>query len=592
MGGVPPVPVPVENPITEAKRVLGKVLFFDEQLSQSNTVACASCHVMSRGGADPRLARNAGLDGILNTPDDIVASPGVIHSDGANSYVRDPVFGLAPQITGRAAPSPIDAAYAVDSFWDGRARSQFVDPQTGVVAIVSGGALESQCVNPPMSSVEMAHEGIDWTQIIAKLGSVRPLDQATNPPPDIAAALQDKPSYGQLFERAFGDSQITSKRFAFAIAAYERTLIADQTPWDRFQAGQQNALTPGQVAGMGTFQQNCAVCHTTNQPGPHQGLFSDETFRNIGLRPPTEDLGRQNVTGNTADRGRFKVPSLRNVGLQRSFMHNGMFTTITDVVRFYVRAPGSPSQFNDNKDPAINLIQFPPQAEPGLVDFLTNALTDPRVAIQQFPFDRPTLFTERPNDQASIIGGGVVGSGGILPRIIVNGPPMVGNMDYRVGLDGSLGGASAQLWMSMTPPANGRISQDFMVASTIGAGAGAGAGLATAHWPLLAGNVQGGQVLYIQWAVSDPGAVGGVALSAVGRVPVFCGSQGCPVACGSADFNGDGDAGTDADVESFFACLAGNCCEHCGSVDFNSDGDVGTDGDIESFFRVLAGGPC
>jgi hypothetical protein len=59
-----------------------------------------------------------------------------------------------------------------------------------------------------------------------------------------------------------------------------------------------------------------------------------------------------------------------------------------------------------------------------------------------------------------------------------------------------------------------------------------------------------------------------------------------------ADFNGDGDVGTDLDIEAFFSCLAGNCCATCGSPDFNGDGDVGTDRDIESFFSVLAGGPC
>jgi hypothetical protein len=60
----------------------------------------------------------------------------------------------------------------------------------------------------------------------------------------------------------------------------------------------------------------------------------------------------------------------------------------------------------------------------------------------------------------------------------------------------------------------------------------------------------------------------------------------------SADFNGDGDIGTDADIEAFFACLGGNCCTTCGTADFNGDGDVGTDADIEAFFRVLAGGGC
>jgi hypothetical protein len=60
----------------------------------------------------------------------------------------------------------------------------------------------------------------------------------------------------------------------------------------------------------------------------------------------------------------------------------------------------------------------------------------------------------------------------------------------------------------------------------------------------------------------------------------------------SADYNGDGDWGTDADIEAFFRCLSGDCCLTCGSMDFNGDGDWGTDADIESFFRVLGGGPC
>jgi hypothetical protein len=66
------------------------------------------------------------------------------------------------------------------------------------------------------------------------------------------------------------------------------------------------------------------------------------------------------------------------------------------------------------------------------------------------------------------------------------------------------------------------------------------------------------------------------------------------VSCGNSDFNGDGDFGTDQDIEAFFACLAGNCCGTCweGGSDFNGDGDFGTDQDIEAFFRVLAGGAC
>jgi hypothetical protein len=65
-----------------------------------------------------------------------------------------------------------------------------------------------------------------------------------------------------------------------------------------------------------------------------------------------------------------------------------------------------------------------------------------------------------------------------------------------------------------------------------------------------------------------------------------------PVAACTSDFNGDGDIGTDQDIEAFFACLGGNCCGLCGAADFNGDGDSGTDRDIEAFFRVLSGSPC
>jgi uncharacterized membrane protein len=87
-------------------------------------------------------------------------------------------------------------------------------------------------------------------------------------------------------------------------------------------------------------------------------------------------------------------------------------------------------------------------------------------------------------------------------------------------------------------------------------------------------------------AVSDRGLIAGQVMSGDQSYAALL-VPGC-----SADFNNDGDIGTDADIEAFFACLAGNCCAVCGSADFNGDGDIGTDVDIESFFRVLGGGSC
>ncbi len=522
--GLPPPPVPPENPITEQKRVLGKILFFDEQVSMSNTVACATCHVAARGGSDPRRARNPGPDGVLNTPDDKIASPGVIHSDVNNDYVRDAVFGLAPQITGRAANSPIDAVYGPQLFWDGRASNQFIDPQTGQVAIVGGGSLESQCVNPPVSSAEMGHESVTWTEIATKLARVQPLDLATNIPPDVAAVLAARPSYPELFRQAFGDPAITARRIAFALGTFERTLIANQTPWDL------GTLTPGQLSGQQTFQNICGVCHTPP-------IFSNEQFRNIGIRPVAEDLGRQIVTGNTADRGRFKVPSLRNAGLKNSYMHNGQFTQLNQVIDFYARVNGAPPPNLDNLDPAFPPPNFPNRAN--LDDFVRNGLTDPRVANQTFPFDRATLFSERLNQQPVLLPGGTAGTGGTVPRIIAQGPAMVGNLDYRVGLDGALGNATAQLGFSLTPPPpGGPITPERFVGTIIAAGAGPGLGLGTLHWPLTTNEVSSGQVVFLQWFVTDAGATGGQALSNVAQVTVFCGSSGCPAPCGYANCDG------------------------------------------------------
>ncbi|MBS0190603.1 MAG: cytochrome c peroxidase [Phycisphaerales bacterium] len=535
-GALPPVPVPPENPITESKRVLGKILFFEEQISSTNVVSCASCHVPSSGGADPRVQRNPGPDGIFNNGDDRQASPGVISSDQWNSFQLDDLFGLRVQVTSRAANSNINAAYAPDLFWDGRARSGYVDSETGQVAIAAGGALESQCVNPPVSDVEMQHAGMDWAGVEQRLQRVRALDLSTNIPADVQAVLNTTRSYRELFRQAYGDEAITSKRIAFALATYQRTLIADQTPWDAFQAGNQNALTQNQRQGLQVFLSqgpqgaNCTACHVPP-------LFTDNTFRNLGLRPIAEDNGRQAVTGLAGDRGRFKVPGLRNVGLKATFMHNGQFNQLAQVMGFY----GGVRNVNpnpDNRDPALNGVNLPPQAGAQVQDFLANGLLDPRVRDQTFPFDRPALFASpgrAANQVTTVANTGPVGQN--PPRIVVQAPPMVGNRDFKIGLDGAAAGATVRLGVSTVAPVNGRITPQFYFADQT-AGTGANAGVATQFWPLLAGRVNAGDVLFAQWFVD--GAPVGQDVSAVVRIPIFCGSAGCPSVCSMSDFNGDG----------------------------------------------------
>ena len=115
------------------------------------------------------------------------------------------MFGFEPQVTLRRAGTVIGAAYFDLLFWDGRAESEFVDPETGQVSIPSGGALESQAVAPIVSPIEMAHEGRTWDDVRAKLSASRPLALAWDLPADLTAALLSNPSYGDLFTDAFGD---------------------------------------------------------------------------------------------------------------------------------------------------------------------------------------------------------------------------------------------------------------------------------------------------------------------------------------------------------------------------------------------------
>lgn len=404
-----PPPVPIQNPITEPKRILGKILFWDEQLSSDNTVACGTCHIPAAGGVDPRLGTHPGIDGAFETPDDMFGSFGVVRMDTNQQPVEDPIFGFDEQVTPRTAPSFIMAAYAPFVFWDMRADVSLVDPVTQQLLIFSGATLEVQALDPPVSSVEMGHAGRTWVDVLAKLQASRPLALASNIPPDMANALAAAPTYAQLFQNAFGAPVLTAGRVAMALATYERTLIPDQAPWDRFNLGDATAMTPLQQAGATTFfgsASRCTQCH--NSP-----RFTNNDHANIGLRPPEEDLGRFLITNAPMDRGRFKAPSLRNVGLRNRLTHKGHFRTVADMIDFY-RNPDQ--QFADNQDPQIQFILIPAGAVSGLIAFLEEGLTDPRVANETFPFDRPRLRSELLDGDLNC--DGVLGASDIGPFVL------------------------------------------------------------------------------------------------------------------------------------------------------------------------------
>ena len=383
---LPPVPVPAENPITEPKRVLGKILFWDEQMSSDNTVACGTCHRPGKGGGDPRSGVYPGKDGVFGTDDDSFGSPGVPHMNARGLAAKHALFGMKPQVGDRTAPNYFGTLWSPALFWDGRAGPKVVDPVSGKTLVASGGALENQAMGPLQNPAEMAKDARGWADLPVKLKVARPLALATRIPADMKAALDARPRYPELFAAAFGDPAITPGRVAMAIATYERTLVPDQTPFDLgTRPGQ--PIDPTIQQGMVWLQSaRCTVCHKPP-------LFTDNLFHNVGVRRAFQDPGRQKVTGDKGQAGAMKTPTLRNAALRSSFMHTGEFHTLAEVLNHYATPKAEADPFpGTNEKYAVSIEQSTRQA---IVDFITNGLTDPRVAKETFPFDRPVLRSER-----------------------------------------------------------------------------------------------------------------------------------------------------------------------------------------------------
>ena len=438
-----PPPVPAENPLTPAKIELGRALFWDEQLSSTGNVACGTCHVPAHGGSDPRSARddfraNPGPDFVSGTLDDIRGSSGVPVNFPNGTIASDPVFGFDGQVGSRRTPSMIGAAFFDLLFWDGRARSRFVDPETGETLIATGGALENQALGPLVNPVEMAHIGGTLADVVARIERVQPLALATNVPASLATFVGDR-EYPALFADAFGSRAVTAARIAMAIASYERSIAQTSVPFDEFLAGNDNALTPLEREGHAVFRASrCDTCHL----GP---LLTDGNFQYIGVRPVEDDLGRFQETGVPADRGAFRTPGLRNVALRAPYMHDGRFTTLEDVVEFYDRG----GDFNaPNKPPQVTRLFLTTEQKRALAAFLRRPLTDPAVASEAAPFDHPVLNSE--TDRLVAIADERAGD----LSIAVPSPPLAGGR-LVVGVRGATPGSTARLVVAGTDPGRG-----------------------------------------------------------------------------------------------------------------------------------------
>ncbi|NJN45092.1 MAG: cytochrome C peroxidase [Anaerolineae bacterium] len=244
---------PALNGVTSPEMAeLGRMLFFDPVLSANNDISCATCHHPDYGFADG-LRVAMGAGGEGAGPE----------RSGGTPLARNTI-------------SLWNTGYTKIFFWDGSASS-----------------LEEQAATPLTHPDEMAAD-----------------------PEDLVTELAAISGYVELFNAAYGDNQITPERVNEALAAFERTLTSQDSPFDHYAAGEFNALSPAQRRGLNLFRSaatRCFECHSAP-------TFSTDTLRVIGV--PDGDMSSD----------AFKVPSLRNVALSAPYMHNGLFATLDEVV--------------------------------------------------------------------------------------------------------------------------------------------------------------------------------------------------------------------------------------------------------------------
>jgi len=281
-------------PSTEQQ--LGRFLYFDKGLSNPVGQACASCHLPKAGFADPDQnlpvseGAVAGLFGGRNAPSAAYAA-------------FSPVFGQ----------DPTTGLYIGGQFWDGRAAT-----------------LEDQAKGPFLNPVEMNNtkEGV------------------------VQAVINS--NYAELFRLVYGPDSLNDTDSAYdliakAIATYERSTQVNHftSKYDYYLKGKV-ALSAQELNGLALFNGNCSACHpSTSADGKTPPLFTDFSYDNLGVPrnmefpfylmspSPYPDNGLGAIVGDTAQNGKFKVMSLRNIALTAPYTHNGYFKTLQNIVHFY-----------------------------------------------------------------------------------------------------------------------------------------------------------------------------------------------------------------------------------------------------------------
>ena len=232
--------------------------------------------------------------------------------------------GVVGTLGNRNVPSIVNRLFGWRQFWDGRAET-----------------LESQALGPLFNPDEMA---MNEKLLLQRLN---------------ADAI-----YQNLFYDAFGSPEPTVERVIKALSCFERTLLTGKTAFDRYEwDGITTALSDSEKRGLSLFRgkARCSICHIGTN-------FTDEKFHNIGAGEGAGkmDAGRSMVTGNSADLGKFKTPSLRNIELTAPYMHDGSLARLEDVIAFYDQG-GRP---NPNLDEEIKPIELSDVEKADLLAFL------------------------------------------------------------------------------------------------------------------------------------------------------------------------------------------------------------------------------
>jgi cytochrome c peroxidase len=336
--GLPPEPA--DNKTTPEKVELGKLLFFDGRLSGDTSTACVACHSPSSGWA-----------------------------------VQAPLsFGYPGTVHWRNSQTIVNSAYYGKLFWAGSAKSLEAQAKSAASGAVAGNG-ESDMMEARLAFV---------------------------------------PEYRKRFKEVFGDEWPVIGNAWLAIAAFERTLVQTDTPYDNYLKGDQSALTDQQKRGLDLFvgKAQCATCHS----GP---LLSNEKYYNLGVPPATDwdDDGLAQISfryelyakGSTeemyrktkddpgfyfrskeeADKGKFRVPSLRYTKYTQPYMHNGQLETLKDVVEFY-NAGGGENEFAKNKTDLIKPLGLSPRDVDDLVAFIES------MSGEEILMDYPTLPEDAP----------------------------------------------------------------------------------------------------------------------------------------------------------------------------------------------------